>query len=156
MRIAGLQECIYTSKVVYEITCPVCCFLPQSDIMDLCHQSSAMCVIMLRGIHKLSALEPTSDNFFTPVNHCSFFEICFYRSTGIVTGMSRLLVCFHYQISWIFVINQVPCVSSYWERRHTLVDATTAGNIPATTPERQGRFVISYLGDKNFSPFRRQ
>ena len=28
---------------------------------------------------------------------------------------------FHYQISWIFVINQVICVSSCWGRRHTPV-----------------------------------
>ena len=26
---------------------------------------------------------------------------------------------FVYQMSWIFVINQVPCVSSCWGRRHT-------------------------------------
>ena len=30
-------------------------------------------------------------------------------------------IFFLYQISWIFVINQVPCVSSCWGRRHTPV-----------------------------------
>ena len=31
------------------------------------------------------------------------------------------IAMFLYQISWIFVINQVPCVSSCWGRRHTRV-----------------------------------
>ena len=75
--------------------------------------------------------------------------VCFLAHTGVANrnGVStRILYSFlnvacvnrgffHYQISWIFLINQVPCVSSCWGgvvRRHTQVSATKGGNpLPA-------------------------
>ena len=42
--------------------------------------------------------------------------------------LASLLAVFSlYQISWIFVINQVPCVSSCWGRRHIPVVCNESG-----------------------------
>ena len=54
--------------------------------------------------------------FLKPVYHCSFLGICFYRSTGIVAGMSSLLVVLllldewysgWYGVPYFVVINSV-------------------------------------------------
>ena len=45
-----------------------------------------------------------------------------------------------YQLLWIFVINQVPCVSACWGEKTHPLSATKGGNpIPATTPVAKKR-----------------
>ena len=44
------------------------------------------------------------------------FYLCWLVS---IQSSSHFKSFFLYQISWNFVINQVPCVSSCWGRRHT-------------------------------------
>ena len=48
----------------------------------------------------------------------NFFLKCYTETTPSYNHFSPF---FLYQIPWIFVINQVPCVSSCWGRRHTPV-----------------------------------
>ena len=64
---------------------------------------NAACV--LRTVSDRDAFEEILirySHFSKPVCPCSFFETCFYRSTGIVVGMSCWLVvfCCYWESSW--------------------------------------------------------
>ena len=57
----------------------------------------------------------TLSHFLKPVSHCSFFETCFYRSTGIVVGMSSWLVvfCKHWSTGIVAGIRFPPFVADH-------------------------------------------